>query len=246
MICSSGIGFDPLLDGTRHTFGFHGIWQGTALLYDHQTNSYWRHLTGECIEGPLKGTVLTRITSGRHTTWDEWRRTHPRTDVIAQEARYVGQPADKGYFPRDGSNSGSGYLPPTFVGTIQSRDDRLISNALLYGIQVGTARRAYPLKALRSERVIEEEVAGVPVTVWFKKDGRTVAGFDRRVKGQPLAFAPTGDGHMQDKQTASRWNFDGICVDGAHRGQRLRALHGLLSEWYGWYAHHPDTTVWSR
>lgn len=246
MICSSGIGFDPIVDDERLTFGFHGIWQGTALLYDHQTESLWYHLSGRCIEGEHRGKVLKRIESGRHTTWKEWTRTHPDTDVIAPQKKYVGRQGDQGYFSRDGSSSGSGYLPTTFDDTIQTRDDRLIINELLYGVVVEGKPRAYPLSDLRAQRVIEETVEGVPVTVWFKTDGRTAAAFDRRVKGKALSFTPTSDGRMKDTQTGSVWNFEGLCEAGAHQGQRLRALHGLLSEWYGWYAHYPQTSIHGR
>ena len=235
-----------MIDGERLTFGFHGIWQGTALLYDHQTQSLWHHLNGKCIEGTHAGKVLTPIQSGRHTSWREWTRTHPDTDVIAQERMYVGREGDGGYFSRDASRSGSGYLPSYFPSTIKTRDDRLIINELLHGIVVEDEARAYPLSALRKHRVIEEVVEGVPVTIWFKKDGRTTASFDRRVKGKPLAFEPTRDGNMRDRQTKSVWSFEGRCIAGVHEGQALRSLHGLLTEWYGWYAHYPRTTIYGR
>ena len=80
MICSSGIGFDPVLDERRLWFGFHGIYQGTAVLYDQQTGSLWMHLTGECFAGELAGRKLDPLDTGRHTTWSEWLASHPETD----------------------------------------------------------------------------------------------------------------------------------------------------------------------
>lgn len=235
-----------MVDEQRLTFGFEGIWQGTAVLYDKETKSLWFHLSGKCFDGPLKGKTLQRISSGRHTTWKEWTRMYPDTGVIALDRQYVGRSGDEGYFGRKESRSGSGYLPTSFGGTIQRRDDRLIRNELLYGLVVKGAARAYPFSVLRKRHVVEEMFEDVPVTVWFKKNGRTAAAFDSRVKGVPHSFEITTFGHAKDKQTGSVWTFEGRCVAGSHKGQALRALRGLMAEWYGWYAHYPETSIFGQ
>ena len=38
--------------------------------------------------------------------------------------------------------------------------------------------------------------------------------------------------------------MEGICVGGPSKGARLVPLEGVMAEWYGWAAHHPDTEVW--
>ena len=234
------------MDGTRLTFGFEGIWQGTAVLYDHQTNSLWMHVTGRCIHGKHKGVVLERLPTGRHTTWQDWRASHPRTDAMAPEKRWMDRPADQGYFPREGSRSGDPYLPPTFTPTIQTRDDRLALGDLVYGIEVGDVARAYPFRRLESAGFVAEVVAGVPVTVWFDRASRSAAAFDARVDGTTLTFARNEAGAIHDVQTKSLWTMEGLCVQGTHAGVQLKALRGLMAEWYGWYANHPKTTIWRQ
>ena len=245
MICSSGIGFDPIVDEQRLTFGFHGIWQGTAVLYDKETNSHWYHLSGECFEGPLKGTVLRRIRSGRHTTWGEWIKAHPNTDVIAPESKYVGRLGDGGYFPRDSAKSGRPHMPAYFVKTWKTRDARFEPHTMLYGVRIGDHPRGYLLEHLRETGVIEEVVHAVPVTIWFRARGRTVAAFDRRARGKTLHFQRLPDGRFQDRETVSTWDMEGQAVRGPLKGTRLTSLHGLLTEWYGWYAHYPTTTMYA-
>ncbi len=246
MVCSSGIGFDPRIGGTRHTFGFEGIWQGTAVLYDHQTSSLWMHVTGTCFDGKHAGVVLERIPTGRHTTWKDWRTLHPETDVMAQEERWMNRPGDAGYFPREGSRAGSGFLPSTFGRTIQHRDPRLELHDLVYGIVVKGKARAYPYRRLESAGVAEEEVEGVPVSVWFDRASRSAAAFDRRVAGTTLSFARDAKGALRDAKTKSRWTMDGLCVEGPSAGVQLQPLRGLQAEWYGWYANHPKTTLWQQ
>jgi hypothetical protein len=244
VVCSSGIGFDPVVNGTRLTFGFEGIYQGTAVLYDHQTESLWMHLTGACFAGTHAGTVLARIQSGRHTTWADWRALYPDTDVLAQEARWMDQPGDRGYFPREGLQSGDPYLPRTFTETIETVDARLEAHDLLYGVVIAGSQRAYPFKRLEEARVVQERVGGVEVTVWFDARSRSAAAFDRRLGGTTHAFVRDEAGVLRDRGTQSRWTMDGTCVEGALKGAQLEPLHGLMSEWYGWYALHPKTSIW--
>lgn len=245
MICSSGITFDPQVGGRRLTFGFHGIFQGTAVLYDHQTSSLWMHLTGECIEGELAGTFLKRVPAGRHTTWADWRAAHPTTDVLMPDPRYENRSGDRGYFPELASRRGGRFLPRFFAETIQTRDERLAPHDLVYGIVVGERPRAYPFATLAAQPVVEETLHGVPVAVWFDARSGSAAAFDRRVGARTLTFRAAGEGRRQDTGTGSLWTMDGVCVRGPLKASRLKPVFGLQAEWYGWAANHPDTTLWS-
>lgn len=244
MICSSGIGFDPHIDGQRLTFGFEGAWQGTAVLYDHQTGSLWLHLLGECIRGPYEGKVLTPLPSGRHTTWGDWLATHPDTSVLAEDPALAARPGTRrAYFTREGSRSGHPYLPPGFFETILEHDERVAAHALVYGVVLGDEARAFPFFRLRLKPVVEESVGGVAITVWFDAASRSAAAFRRELDGQRLSFRPLSKGIFRDTETESHWNMEGLCVSGRRRGAQLTRLHGLMSEWYGWYASHPQTTL---
>jgi hypothetical protein len=245
VICSSGIGFDPMLDGQRLTFGFEGIWQGTAVLYDRQTRSLWMHHTGECFEGKLAGRSLTPLDSGRHTTWGAWRRDHPTTDAMAPDPRFK-----MGYFARSQSRSGDPLLPPTFPETIQSRDPRLPLETLLLGVRVGGHARAYPyVRLAKGAGVVEEPLGDVPLTVWYDPAQRSAAAFDARSDGKTLHFTRTeqaGATRFRDGETGTLWDLEGRAVSGPGAGKRLTRPTQLLTEWYGWFAHFPATTIWSH
>lgn len=238
MVCSSGISFDPVLDGTRLTFGFEGVWQGTAILYDRDTGSLWMHFTGACFDGPRAGRTLATLPTGRHTTWAAWRRDHPDTDVMAPDPRFA-----RRYFTREAARSGSPFLSPQFDVTIAPRDPRLKLGDLLLGVRLANAMRAYPLARLAaSAGVVEETVGGTPLTVWYEAASRTACAFDARLEGLARAFERRDDG-FHERATGSRFDLDGRCVEGAFAGQRLERVPSLLTEWYGWFAHHPETTV---
>jgi hypothetical protein len=54
---------------------------GNLVMYDRATRSYWSQVLGRAICGPATGTTLA-IRPSTVTTWGEWRRAHPRTDVL--------------------------------------------------------------------------------------------------------------------------------------------------------------------
>lgn len=54
---------------------------GNLVMYDDATRSYWSQVLGRAICGPMRGTRLT-VLPATATTWAEWRRAHPGTDVL--------------------------------------------------------------------------------------------------------------------------------------------------------------------
>jgi hypothetical protein len=240
VICSSGIGFDPMLDGERLFFGFEGIWQGTAVLYDRRTSSLWMHFTGAAFHGPMAGKRLRPLATGRHTTWAAWKEAQPGTDVMAPDPRFSAH-----YFKRVQCRSGDAYLPRGFDPTIQSRDARLPLNELLLGVRVGEAVRAYPLARLaRTKGVVEERVGALPVTVWYEPDERSAAAFAAQLDGATLRFTRVAPGRFRDTASGSTFDLEGVGLDGPLHGRRLTRVESLLCEWYGWFAHHSATTIW--
>jgi hypothetical protein len=173
------------------------------------------------------------------TTWGEWRRSHPDTEVLRPEPKYGAF-----YDPPDLHSAGEDFLPDSVAPTVVDPDPRRKPNDLVYGVAVEASRKAYPIDALeRKEGVVDDEVAGVPVTVWFDPSSSAVVGFVRRAGGLLLSFERNEAGAIVDRETGSRWNLDGEAVTGPLRGGRLRPLHGVRAEWYGWSAVHEETEI---
>jgi hypothetical protein len=240
VICSSGMSFDPVVNDQQLTFGFHGIWQGVAVVYDRQTRSVWLHLTGECIEGPFKGTTLKAI-AGRHVLWSEWKRDHPNTQVMGEEQRFKSR-----YFPTESARRGLDYFPRGFRSTIQTTSELLSPSALCYGIKTPAAAKAYPFDALAhlEDGLLNDRVGDVPVVVVFEKGTRSAVGHGRTLDGKLLEFERTPEGLLRDKKTGSVFDRDGYGVSGPLKGDRLPSVVGVQAEWYGWFASYPDTSVY--
>lgn len=242
MICSSGIGFDPHHQGRQLTFGFHGIWQGVAVLYDKETKSLWMHLSGECIDGPLEGAKVDLIT-GRHVQWREWKRDHPMTRVMAEDLSFLTR-----YSPEKAARRGQDFFPNVFLSTIDDRDDRLSPSSLLYGIKTATATRAYPFTELTKlpAGILNDTIGEEPVVILFESDTRSAAAHSRKLDEQTLVFQRDPAGFLVDVESKSRFDRDGVCVEGLYQGKRLSMVVGTQAEWYGWYATYPETTVFEQ
>lgn len=78
------------------SFGVSGLlFNSDVLLYDRTTASLWSQLRQQAISGPLKSTTLAAIPV-EHTTWEDWRRRFPATEVLSFE---TGVARDYGVIP---------------------------------------------------------------------------------------------------------------------------------------------------
>ena len=67
MVCNTGVGLTPLVDGQVHHFQARGLYDGLFLMWDEESGTYWNHISGEALYGPLVGTKL-QLENVLHTT----------------------------------------------------------------------------------------------------------------------------------------------------------------------------------
>ena len=239
-VCNTGMAYDPMVSGTRRLFNVFGLYRGVMAMIDPSTNTVWSHLAGEALLGSDRGKTLTSLPV-INTTWGEWKRLHPDTTTPAWDARY------RRYY-RDKIVSGRDYLPPMFPETLQGlKDDRLAPNALVLAVRVGGTPRAYPYATLAAEKsVVQETVSATPLTVFYTASPQAGAAFDRRLEGKLLDFTrlPDTPTLFADQQTHSHWTIEGRAVSGPLVGKSLTRVFSLQSEWYGWSAYFPQTTIY--
>ena len=240
-VCNSGVAYDPVVDGKRRLFNVFGLFRGVMAMVDPSTETVWSHLVGEALIGPDKGKTLLALPVV-NTTWGDWKRLHPDTTTPAWDARY------RRYYSQK-VVSGQDFLPPMFRPTLSGlRDDRLAPNALVLAVRVAGQARAYPYAALaKAPDVVQETVGGTPLVAFYTPQPQTSAAFDRRLDGRMLDFArgPGTPGLFTDTQTHSQWTVEGRSVAGPLAGRQLTRLFSLQSEWYGWSAYFPQTTVYT-
>jgi len=184
-LCGSGMAFAATLDGRRFEFGVSGLlYNSDVLMYDRQTGSLWSQLKSLAVTGPMKGTRLTPVALS-HTTWSDWRRRHPASEVLTTDTGYRRDYRADPY-PNYG-RSGKLYFP------VAESSDQYRRKELVMGLELDEQFKAYPFEELekgperfkdqfqgrqfevlfdeenRSARVLDADGAEIPTTIafWF-------------------------------------------------------------------------------
>ena len=66
--CNTGVVFDPFFEGQTLHFNRRGSYDGLLLIWDEETDSYWQHITGQCLHGQSRGKQLRMIATTRQMT----------------------------------------------------------------------------------------------------------------------------------------------------------------------------------
>lgn len=243
-LCGSGVVADREVAGEVRTFGVSGLlWQSDLVMYDVESGSLWSQLLATAIRGPLTGTELS-LRPSTLTTWGEWRRAHPNTEVLLPPPE---SDTIRGYQSRD-------YERNPYVGYDRSRqvgigyntevDGRLHPKTMVIGVTSAGVARAYPLDRVTEAGVVNDTVGDRAVVVAATAAGSLVA-YDRRVDGIVLQFEREGDGLVAD---GSRWALvTGRALDGPHEGTTLsRANDRSQLFWFAWADFHPDTEIYGE
>jgi hypothetical protein len=209
------------------------LWRNSLIMQDRETESLWSHITGEAMDGAMKGSTLEYIPSVQ-TAWSEWVKEHPGTKVLRKE-KEVRRSSYTEYF-RD----------PDRIGIFRARwlMDRLPGKALVHGITHGPhalaiADGALPKNTLHNFRVGEEPIVAARgsdggVRAWLSRLGDRTLHFER--DGDPFA--------VRDRETRSTWDFTrGTCTTGELQGKVLQEIVVRTAFWFAWSHFYPNTSV---
>lgn len=256
-LCNTALSFDTRVDGQSLRFGVSGLLRNSDLvMWDDATTTLWQQVTGEAIVGELAGTQLDLIPTAI-VSYGDALESFPDAWSLAQ---------DTGFGIAYGNNPYEGYSssvqPFLFDGDPDPRFpalSRVVGVVLDEGdAATAGADKAYPFSVIEEAGAINDEVAGVPIVVWWGGDtadaldsGRIADGqaigtgvtFDRRVDDQVLTFASTDDGFV-DAETGSTWTLLGVAVDGALEGAELNPIPHRNEFWFAWASFFPDAPVY--
>jgi len=234
-VCSSGVGFDPVIDGQRRYFDVAGLYQGLFVMSDRTTGSIWTHYDGTVLRGALAGTGTAMEQHPlAHTRWSTWLADHPDTRVLAWNPRYASE-----YSKQEPGGAGLGGM---FLSTLRSLDDRLPENELVLGVDSGHGFKAYRLDAAAASglTVVDDEIGDAPVVVAIDRGQLFGMAFSGVVDGRRPTFREAAGGIADD--TDATWTREGVATDGT--SSDLDFVTSFVTEWYGWSAYHPGTVIW--
>jgi len=217
-----------------------GVVGGNEVFKDRETGSRWQQSSLEAISGPMQGEHL-KLYPFLLTSWQEWRRLHPDTRVLKPLPGYADRIAEKNAMIRQGL-SGEGAAP----SDVTYRDDRLKPKTMILGVDVDGASKAFPLEALRRERVVNDRLGGKPILIAHQPASDTTTAFVARAGGRTLTFAAANEGatELTDRETKSRWTAYGECISGPLKGSALEAIILEPEYWFAWSEFHRDTEIY--
>jgi hypothetical protein len=252
-VCNTGIAYDRRLDGRELNLDFFGLYNGVVALCDRESGSAFLHADGRFVTESLAGKSLAALPL-LDTTWGEWKALHPDTLVMSPEGPFSARYAPKG------KNEPRGYdrFPaPFFKPTVKRGDKRLPPFDKVLGVVLPAGkdgvqpRRAYPIKALESAGgLVNDESGDMKIVVFLQPGSATANAFSRKLGNRTLTFearkTDAGGLAYYDRETSSRWNIEGRAEEGPLLGSTLNRLENHLSQWYGWAAYFPETTIYGR
>lgn len=248
-VCNTGIGFDARLKDKPLLFNFYGLYNGVAIMIDRDTESVWLPVSGKVAKGERIGEKLTPIPV-LDTTYGEWKKLHPDTLVMSPDNDFRKYYRDKTKQEPRGYDQ---FPAPFFKPSLTREDARLPQFDKVLGVALETKkeilRRAYPITALNeAEGVINDTWEKTPVVVFLEQKSTTANAFEAKDGRKKLTFEArkNADGVTEfvDQETQSVWNIEGTAVDGKLKGKSLKRLENHLSQWYGWAAYFPETSIY--
>jgi hypothetical protein len=214
---------------------------GNEVFKDQETGSRWQQAGLVAISGPLQGEHL-QLYPFLLTSWAEWQKLHPDTMVLKPLPGYAERIGAVNKFVKQGGFGGS----PLPDG-VTHHDERLKPKAMVLGLDVGGADKAFPLEALRQVLILNDSLGGTPLVIVHQPLTDTTTAFVAKASGRRLTFAASNADATEliDRETKSRWNAYGECVAGRLNGSKLEPIILQPGYWFAWAEFHRDTAVYA-
>ena len=233
-VCRTGRVYSPLINGKKANFRLVGMDHFNAMFEDAATGTWWQQATGKAIAGPLKGASFTQIPF-QQLSLGAWLRAYPTSEVMQPDTD----------FKKDYSDLAK-YDNGTVKSSLEKRDSASWKpKSWVVGVLYHNTAKAYDWNQLINAKVINDAVASLPILLTVENDGASFHVFNRVVNNQTLFFNKADHGLITDNNTRSTWNADGLCIDGAMKGQKLKTEQCYQEFWHSWSTFHPNTLKYS-
>ena len=208
-------------------------------MRDTETGSWWQQVSGEAIQGPLKGQRLEGVFHDE-LTFALWKREQPDGRVLRPNEEI----ANAGKYAPANWEEGMTARPVT---TSFAYDKSIEPRALVVGVAIKDASKAYQFTAVAKQKLILDDLGTVPIFVVIGEDNKSVRAFERMVDGRKLEFFIKQDAPsftIVDAETGSEWDFTGKAMSGPLKDKQLTKVPVLNDYWFDWQTYHPKTVVY--
>ena len=224
-MCRSGRVYDIDWEEGIPEFQLVGAVSFNAVLRDSITNSWWRQETGEAAKGARQGDQLEDVYF-EQMSLKNWLTKHPDSLVLQYDPIFMGK--------------------YNFLAKLLSYEARFPgwhfqkTPPLVIGVEIEGQAKAYDLRELQKNRLVQDNIAGQPILVISDEDDQSAFVYNTEVDQKQLTFA-LEDGIIIDRETGSVWSHLGECTKGSHAGKKLTQYQSYQQFIRAWIIFHPDT-----
>jgi hypothetical protein len=229
--------WESVVNGQQLKFRLAGINNQNFIMRDEETGSWWQQVSGEAIQGSLKGQKLENVWLDE-LSFGIWKRENPNGRVLRPNEKIL--QANK-YESADWESEVA--KMPVRIG--DKLDATLEPRTLVVGVTVGGKSKAYPFSALEKQSPILDWVGGREIVILLGEDKKSVRAFERKIDGRTLEFFLKPDSsEIVDAETGSVWEFSGKAVAGELAGKQLEKVSVMKDYWFDWKSYNPETQIY--
>lgn len=213
-----------------------GLLNASLVMRDAQTDSWWSIMTGDAIDGSMKGQKLKELPSiGEKTTWGAWRQKHPNSRVLSVDG-----------IEHDDSNPYNNYFTSdqTFRG-MKIDDDRMKPKQSIFSFQYDGTAYAVAFDEFEDGGLFEFHGDNNHSAQIFVYRPQGVSIFQSSVAyrvPRDLVEYHRGSWRFQGEK---EWQFlsDEASLQTLAIQKDVLQLSGFDTFWYNWVAVHTNTVV---
>ena len=234
-LCGAMVLYKTEHEGVSYYLGTSGfLYRSNKLMYDKKTQSLWNTLWGQPVIGPLADSDITlERLSVITTTWGEWRRRHPDTQVLSLKTGhrrdYSEGAAYRSYFSTDELMFG-----------VPKLDTRLNNKAEVLAL-IFSDYSDIPLAIAAdflSKHPVYHDRLGDLEFVSLTDD----SGASRVYKTGGIKFAKWDQKQKVFDAAGDTWTLSESRLTAAD-GRTLKRLPAHRAFWFGWYSAYPQTRL---
>ena len=224
----------PRVAGDVHRFAEHGLYNGLFLMRDEESGTFWDHMTGEAVYGPLVGSAL-EVSSLMQTTVEQ---------VLGQDSGALVALSDRAFYTDEQMSLAGllgnirGRLSRLFSSTVKEEDDRRPTMDLGMGIWDGEEARYYPYELITaSGNAVLDDFAGRRLVVYLDPSAYALA----------AAYIDT-EGITWDEKVLhfsdGSYIEGGVFHDPSGERAQIERPRQVFTRWYGFALTFPETEIY--
>lgn len=221
-VCRTGRVFEPLVNSKPEVFRLVGMDHFNAMFEDATTGSWWRQVNGEAISGPLKGQRLPEVFS-LQSSLGEWIKLFPNTLIMQADSSFIEE-----YGKSTDYETGTSRRSLTGTDSLSWKP-----KSWVVGVKTVLANKAYDWNRLKTERLIHDEIQGIPVLIVMARDTAGFFAFQRPDAQAQFTLDSAG-------LTYNNYHFtiQGVGIDTTFS---LKPLKAYQEFWHSWQTFNPNT-----